>query len=96
MTDRTIVTLVPRDTTPARPVGGTAAPADEGIAPVVPLRPATLHDGVVHRLIQPLSVPAGRVLREMRFADNVVVDPESYDPGPLARALMAAADAAGR
>jgi hypothetical protein len=95
MTDRTIVTLVPRDTTPARPVGRAAASVDEGLAPVVPLRPATLHDGVVHRLIQPLHVPAGTVLREVRFTDNVVVDTESYDPGPLARALMAA-EADGR
>jgi glycosyltransferase involved in cell wall biosynthesis len=37
-----------------------------------------------NRVIQPLDVPAGTLL-----AEDVVYDPESYDPGPLARALMA-------
>jgi glycosyltransferase involved in cell wall biosynthesis len=58
------------------------------VAPVIPLpapKPA-------HRVITPLDVPAGTVLRETVFVDNVVYDPESYDPGPLARALMAAQD----
>jgi hypothetical protein len=95
MTDRTIVTLVPRDTTPARLLGPAADPGEDGLAPIVPLRPATLHDDVV-RLIEPLHAPAGTVLRDFRFTDNVVADPESSDPGPLARALMAAADAGRR
>jgi glycosyltransferase involved in cell wall biosynthesis len=50
------------------------------------------------RIIRPLDVPAGTVLRETVFVDNVVMDydPESYDPGPLARALMNAAAAETR
>jgi len=49
------------------------------VAPVIPL-PVRMRG---NRVIEPLDVPAGTVLR-----DNVVYDPESLDPGPLARALM--------
>ncbi len=49
-----------------------------------------------NRIIEPLDVPAGTVLTETVFRDNVVYDPESYDPGPLARALMDAHAADGR
>jgi glycosyltransferase involved in cell wall biosynthesis len=56
------------------------------VAAVIPL-PVRLPG---NRIIRPLDVPAGTVLRETVFVDNVAFDPESYDPGPLARALMAA------
>jgi hypothetical protein len=49
-----------------------------------------------NRLITPLDVPAGTVLREVVFADNVAYDPEGDAPGPLARALMAAGSAGAR
>ena len=65
------------------------------VAPVVQL-PVRQQRG---RIIRPLDVPAGTVLRETVFVDNVVADgydPESYDPGPLARALMDAAAAEAR
>jgi hypothetical protein len=48
------------------------------VAPVIPL-PVRMHG---NRVIEPLDVPAGTVLRE--------------DPGPLARALMAASEARTR
>ena len=54
------------------------------VAPVIPL-PVRMRG---NRLIQPLDVPAGTVLREIRFTDNVVHEPEADTPGPLARALM--------
>ena len=61
------------------------------VAAVIPL-PVRLPG---NRIIRPLDVPAGTVLRETVFFDNVAFDTssfdtESYDPGPLARALMAA------
>jgi hypothetical protein len=46
--------------------------------------------------VRPPSVPAGTVLSETVFVDDVAYDPESYDPGPLARALMDAQASAGR
>jgi glycosyltransferase involved in cell wall biosynthesis len=61
------------------------------VAPVIPL-PVRMHG---NRVIHPLDVPAGTVLRETVFVDNVAYDPESYDPGPLARALMDAHAAEG-
>ena len=80
MNDRTIVTFEPRDTTPARPIGGQPADlADDGIAPVVPLRPVTMYGNTVHRLIQPLDVAPGTRL-DVHGA-----------PGRLASALMATA-----
>jgi hypothetical protein len=62
------------------------------VAPVItlPVRRQT------SRVITPLDVPAGTVVREMVFVDNVVHDPESSDPGPLARALLAAQVAENR
>jgi glycosyltransferase involved in cell wall biosynthesis len=56
------------------------------VAAVIPL-PVRLPG---NRIIRPLDVPAGTVLRETVFLDNIAFDTESYDPGPLARALMAA------
>jgi hypothetical protein len=86
----TIVTLVPRDTTPARPLG--EQPSDDagndGIAPVVPLRPVTMHGNTVHRIIRPVDAEPGTRLTAhgdpAGLSGSVV-----YDPGPLARALMA-------
>jgi glycosyltransferase involved in cell wall biosynthesis len=57
------------------------------VAPVIPL-PVRFHG---NRVIQPLDVPAGTLL-----AEQVGYGPESYDPGPLARALMALEEAESR
>ncbi len=54
------------------------------VAPVIPL-PVRLES---NRIIEPLDVPAGTVLTETVFRENVVRDLTSYSPGPLARALM--------
>ena len=50
------------------------------VAPVIAL-PVRMHG---NRVIEPLDVPVGTLLGE-----RLGYDPESYDPGPLARALMA-------
>jgi hypothetical protein len=87
MPDRTIVTLVPRTTPPARPVGGQPFDDDRGIAPVVPLRPVTMHGNTVHRLIQPLDVRPGTRLTASGDPAGLTGSC-GFDPGPLARALM--------
>ena len=53
------------------------------VAPVIAL-PVRMHS---NRVIQPLDVPAGTRVPDRDAFDGY--DPESYDPGPLARALMA-------
>jgi hypothetical protein len=88
----TIVTLVPRETTPARPVGERPADdgIDDGIAPVVPLRPVTMYGNAVHRLIQPVDAEPGT--RLTAHGDPAGLSGSvGYDPGPLARALMSMA-----
>jgi hypothetical protein len=87
MPDRTIVTLVPRTTPPVRPVEGQTFDDVPGIAPVVPLRPVTMHGNTVHRLIQPLDVRPGT--RLIASGDpSRLTGGHGFEPGPLARALM--------
>lgn len=76
MSDHGIVTFVPRDTPPARPV--TQDPARSRLAPVVPLRTAA-----APRLIEPL----GQWIAEPPVRHR---DVHGAAPGRLARALLAA------
>ena len=90
MSDRTIVTLVPRDAAPARPVGQRPTETVGALAPVVPLRPVTMRGNTVHRLIQPVSAAPGT--RLTAHGDPAGLSGSyGFDPGPLARALMAMA-----
>lgn len=57
------------------------------VAPVIAL-PVRMHS---NRVIEPLDVPVGT-----RLGQVVDLHPSGYDPGPLARALMAVHDAGPR
>ena len=90
MPDRSIVTLVPRETTPARPVHTTdPRPTERPLATVTPL---------------PTVRPTGRVISPLDTARNVpapgrrahLAQVTDQEPGPLARALMELHEVADR
>lgn len=84
MRDRTIVTLVPRDTTTVRML---ADGADADLAPVVPLRTYQMHG---NRVIHPVDAAPGMALDPRVDRSRLGADREQ-EPGPLAKALMAVA-----